>query len=252
MSGDDSLYGLVENEVRDVLKSSSHADLVAVVAEITSRLINGEPAVDKQFMESVLLRIQDLLEGRDLCPAKPLPRHTLSKHKFPSQCVSSVDDRLLAEEMKKGFEEGEEVLKSDGREFVQPEKSRYSGPRDFHPRYPKFFNRVRWGVVWNKYAQTHYDMDTNPPPRQILGYKFTIFYPDLVDKSVAPRYKLENSHDAEFLLLRFTAGPPYEDVVFKIINKEWDLDKRHGGFLCQFERGTLQLYFNLRRDRYKR
>ena len=251
--GDDSLFSLVENEVLDVLKSAPITELRSAEAEIRHRIKSRDTTVDVKFMESVLVRIQDLLEGRDLQPAKSVRGYALSAADVRSHGSSSRDDQLLAQVMKRVLEEGEEVLKSDGRELVKPEKSRYSGSsREFHPRYPRFYNTVRWGVVWNKYAQTHYDMDTNPPPRQILGYRFNIFYPDLVDKSVTPRYKLENSDDPESLLLRFTAGPPYEDVVFKIINKEWDLDKRHGGFLCQFEGGILQLHFNLRRDRYKR
>lgn len=37
------------------------------------------------------------------------------------------------------------------------------------------------GFEWNKYNQTHYDLD-NPPPKVVQGYKFNIFYPDLIDK----------------------------------------------------------------------
>jgi hypothetical protein len=42
--------------------------------------------------------------------------------------------------------------------------------------------RVHTGYEWNKYNQTHYDHD-NPPPKIVQGYKFNIFYPDLIDKS---------------------------------------------------------------------
>jgi hypothetical protein len=44
---------------------------------------------------------------------------------------------------------------------------------------------------WNKYNQTHYDHD-NPPPKVVQGYKFNIFYPDLIDKSKAPTYKVSS------------------------------------------------------------
>ncbi len=53
----------------------------------------------------------------------------------------------------------------------------------YRPRKPKYFNRVHTGYEWNKYNQTHYDHD-NPPPKVVQGYKFNIFYPDLIDKSV--------------------------------------------------------------------
>jgi hypothetical protein len=52
-------------------------------------------------------------------------------------------------------------------------------------RKPKYFNRVIMGIDWNKYNQTHYDED-NPPPKVVFGYRFNIFYPDLIDK-VPPR-----------------------------------------------------------------
>ena len=41
------------------------------------------------------------------------------------------------------------------------------------------------GFEWNKYNQTHYDFD-NPPPKIVQGYKFNMFYPDLIDKAITP------------------------------------------------------------------
>lgn len=58
----------------------------------------------------------------------------------------------------------------------------------YAPRKPKYFNRIHTGYEWNKYNQTHYDTE-NPPPKVVQGYKFNIFYPDLLDKSVAPTYR---------------------------------------------------------------
>jgi hypothetical protein len=72
---------------------------------------------------------------------------------------------------------------------------------------------VHTGYEWNKYNQTHYDHD-NPPPKIVQGYKFNIFYPDLVDKSKAPVYTIEKDGSAgETCHIRFHAGPPYEDIV---------------------------------------
>ena len=72
---------------------------------------------------------------------------------------------------------------------------------------------VHTGYEWNKYNQTHYDHD-NPPPKIVQGYKFNIFYPDLVDKSKAPTYSIEkDGSTGETCLIRFHAGPPYEDIV---------------------------------------
>lgn len=131
----------------------------------------------------------------------------------------------------------------------------------YRPRKPRFYNRVHTGYEWNKYNRTHYDHD-NPPPKTVEGYKFNIFYPDLVDPSVTPTYKLSavgggSSGSAsgpgasDVCVLTFSAGPPYEDIAFKIVNREWEHSHRRG-FRCSFERGILHLWFNFRRLRYRR
>ncbi|CAK0785772.1 hypothetical protein CVIRNUC_008983 [Coccomyxa viridis] len=124
----------------------------------------------------------------------------------------------------------------------------------YKPRKPKYFNRVHTGYEWNKYNQTHYDQD-NPPPKVVQGYKFNIFYPDLMDKETAPEYVLGKDPNADehgsTCLLIFKAGPPYEDIAFKILNKEWEYSHKKG-FKSTFERGILHLYFNFKRNRYRR
>ncbi|XP_065132849.1 splicing factor Cactin isoform X2 [Paramisgurnus dabryanus] len=121
----------------------------------------------------------------------------------------------------------------------------------YRPRKPRFFNRVHTGFEWNKYNQTHYDFD-NPPPKIVQGYKFNIFYPDLIDKRSTPQYFLEPCPDnKDFGILRFHAGPPYEDIAFKIVNREWEYSHRHG-FRCQFANGIFQLWFHFKRYRYRR
>lgn len=146
----------------------------------------------------------------------------------------------------------------------------------YRPRKPKYFNRVHTGYEWNKYNQTHYDHD-NPPPKVVQGYKFNIFYPDLVDKTKAPTYTIEkDGSNGETCIIRFHAGPPYEDIVslsfmmvlslsffstkllisciwqaFRIVNKEWEYSHKKG-FKCTFERGILHVYFNFKRHRYRR
>jgi hypothetical protein len=120
----------------------------------------------------------------------------------------------------------------------------------FRPRKPKYFNRIKTGYEWNKYNQTHFD-HLNPPPKVVQGYKFNIFYPDLIDKTKAPQFYLEPSESSETCIIRFHAGPPYEDIAFKIVNREWDYSDRHG-FKCFFDKGVMHLYFNFKRHRYKR
>lgn len=117
----------------------------------------------------------------------------------------------------------------------------YAWEDKYRPRKPRYFNRVHTGYEWNKYNQTHYDTE-NPPPKVVQGYKFNIFYPDLIDKSNAPSYRIvkEPGND-ETVILKFTAGAPYEDIAFRIVNKEWVYGHRRG-FRSSFDRGILQLY----------
>ena len=126
----------------------------------------------------------------------------------------------------------------------------YSWQDKYRPRKPRFFNRVKTGYDWNKYNQTHYDKD-NPPPKVVQGYKFNIFYPDLIDPTKTPKFVLESTDSDEYCIIRFHAGPPYEDVAFKIINREWNKSRR-AGFKSTFERGVLSLYFNFTTHWYRR
>ncbi|XP_055956096.1 splicing factor Cactin isoform X2 [Patella vulgata] len=121
----------------------------------------------------------------------------------------------------------------------------------YRPRKPRFFNRVHTGFEWNKYNQTHYDID-NPPPKIVQGYKFNIFYPDLIEKSKTPEYTVtpcENEKD--FAILRFRASAPYEDIAFKVVNREWEYSYKRG-FRCQFTNNIFQLWFHFKRFRYRR
>lgn len=126
----------------------------------------------------------------------------------------------------------------------------YSWQDRYTPRKPRYFNRIRTGFDWNKYNQTHYDLE-NPPPKIVQGYKFNVFYPDLVDPTTTPQYFLERADSNEFCILRFHAGPPYEDVAFKIVNREWNKSRKRG-FRSTFERGVLSLYFNFASHWYRR
>jgi hypothetical protein len=126
----------------------------------------------------------------------------------------------------------------------------FSWQDKFRPRKPRYFNRVKTGYDWNKYNQTHFDHD-NPPPKIVQGYKFNIFYPDLVDPTKTPQYHLEPADTNDFCIIRFHAGPPYEDIAFKIVNREWNRSRKHG-FRSTFERGVLSLYFNFTTHWYRR
>jgi len=120
----------------------------------------------------------------------------------------------------------------------------------YKPRKPRFFNRVKTGYDWNRYNQSHYDHD-NPPPKRVQGYKFAVFYPDLLDRTKTPTYTIEPADTDEHCIIRFHAGPPYQDIAFKIVNQEWETQPKHG-FKCSFDRGVLNLWFNFKRFWYRK
>lgn len=134
---------------------------------------------------------------------------------------------------------------------VPTEHQKFLWSDKYRPRKPRFFNRVHTGFEWNKYNQTHYDID-NPPPKIVQGYKFNIFYPDLIDKTDTPEYTLTPIEgNKDFAILKFHAGPPYEDIAFKIVHREWEYSYKHG-FRCQFQNNIFQLWFHFKRYRYRR
>lgn len=121
----------------------------------------------------------------------------------------------------------------------------------YKPRKPRYFNRVHTGFEWNKYNQTHYDSD-NPPPKIVQGYKFHLFYPDLIDKEHTPTFSIKSiPEEPGMAILRFTAGPPYEDVAFRVVDRPWEQAYRRG-FRSEFRNDVMQLWFHFRRDRYRR
>ncbi|PWA57575.1 cactin [Artemisia annua] len=127
----------------------------------------------------------------------------------------------------------------------------YNECSDFGVRKPKHINRVHTGYNWNGYNRIHYDKE-HPPPNMVTGYKFDVFYPDLIDGDKPPSYTIEKDGDGvETCIIRFHGGPPYQDIAFKIVNNEWELSRKKG-FKCVFEQGVLRLYFNFKSLRYRR
>ncbi|XP_050096785.1 cactin [Anopheles aquasalis] len=159
----------------------------------------------------------------------------------------SREEMLLRKEARRGMDNDEAEFSVETR----VDSHVYLWSDKYRPRKPRYFNRVHTGFEWNKYNQTHYDMD-NPPPKIVQGYKFNIFYPDLINKNATPQYFLTPCTDnGDFATLRFHAGPPYEDIAFKIVNREWEFSYKRG-FRCQFQNNIFQLWFHFKRYRYRR
>jgi hypothetical protein len=177
-------------------------------------------------------------------PVPVASRFTAIVNEDFSQATTALYEREVA----RGVQENEEIFAGE------EEVSSLSKPQwvnKYRPRKPRYFNRVQMGYEWNKYNQTHYDHD-NPPPKVVQGYKFNIFYPDLIDKTKAPTYRIERENgrkrgqsfapagEEDTCLIRFISGPPYEDLAFRIVDKEWDYSaKRERGFRSSFDKVRL-------------
>ncbi|KAL3317122.1 hypothetical protein Ciccas_004229 [Cichlidogyrus casuarinus] len=200
--------------------------------------------VDPQDLEldAVVYDLEDDIEKLNYL------RIEVRNHGTVTTGTSRAEDELVRR-AKEGMEDGEEAQFSVQ---MPVEEQSFLWSDKYRPRKPRFFNRVHTGFVWNKYNQTHYDLD-NPPPKIVQGYKFNIFYPDLIDKSQTPTYSLTplEGDERDFAILRFSAGPPYEDIAFKVVNREWEYSYRHG-FRCQFQNNIFQLWFHFKRFRYRR
>jgi len=165
---------------------------------------------------------------------------TLANEDF-SQATTALYEREVA----RGINENEEIFTTE--EAVSG-SSQPQWADKYRPRKPRYFNRVQMGYEWNKYNQTHYDQD-NPPPKVVQGYKFNIFYPDLIDKTKAPTFRIIReggrkrgesfaaAGEEDTCLIRFIAGPPYEDIAFRVVDREWDYSaKRDRGFKSSFDK----------------
>ncbi|KIL68288.1 hypothetical protein M378DRAFT_185301 [Amanita muscaria Koide BX008] len=177
--------------------------------------------------------------------AKPIVEEQIEE---PGISIDLASEALYRAEAEKDLDEEEEIFNLE-EDIAHP--TSYNWEDKYRPRKPRYFNRVHTGYEWNKYNQTHYDTD-NPPPKVVQGYKFNIFYPDLIDKSKAPTYKIvKEPGNEETVLLHFSAGPPYEDIAFRIVNREWEYSHKRG-FRSSFDRGCLSLWFNFRRNFYRK
>ncbi|WAR27383.1 CATIN-like protein [Mya arenaria] len=176
----------------------------------------------------VLIRPADIddLEAVIYDPTDDMKKLALARIQVRSTGRVRLDQETeMIEKAKEGMDD-EEAQFSVQHEL---EKQSFLWSDKYRPRKPRFFNRVHTGFEWNKYNQTHYDID-NPPPKIVQGYKFNIFYPDLIDKSRTPEYTVTPiPENPDFAILRFHAGPPYE-----------------------FANNIMQLWFHFKRERYRR
>jgi Cactus-binding C-terminus of cactin protein len=81
--------------------------------------------------------------------------------------------------------------------------------------------RVNLGTAWNAK-----DYQVNGNAKYVQGYKFALYYPELIKNHIPPRYKLvPDGKSADTELIRFIGGAPYADVYFRIARKDWDYNE---------------------------
>ncbi|XP_046864874.1 cactin-like isoform X2 [Xenia sp. Carnegie-2017] len=245
------------NEDDDVEKSNpDEADdrnvkeIVLTAEELMER---GYKAYEDGRYSPPLIRVSDVDQEKLVDPEKDFMELENERERIMlSDSFTGVTSSISGIDMR--TKEASKDMGADEETFNVPVplgQKKYLWQDKYRPRKPRFFNRVHTGYEWNKYNQTHYDMD-NPPPKIVQGYKFNIFYPDLIDKTETPQYYLEPcASEKDFAILRFNSGPPYEDIAFKVVNREWEYSHKHG-FRSQFHNGVFQLWFHFKRYRYRR
>lgn len=260
--GEKSSYSRKVDGIREIFDGQSVAALMKMKAEIETKL--ASPTCDDRsywlaVREQLLVHLAklDLSEIHKKMLVRQLEKLEQRKSELEKAGNTEAKEQeetvsiMIPKNVEPDFGNKEEELGvNDEVNIDNTRKSNYSWQDRYAPRKPRYFNRVKTGWDWNKYNQTHYDSE-NPPPKIVQGYSFNIFYPDLVDPTTTPRYFLEPADSDDFCIIRFQGGAPYEDIAFKIINREWNRSRKRG-FRCTFERGILSLYFNFTTHWYRR
>jgi len=247
----------IQSQVQDMIAESSNTipaiSLASLDAEPLLKISQDDKSLvsldEATFRADILKKRQQIIKAGFASSKSSSGRNEQAlstiTHADPStRTTSAAYDREVA----KGIDENEEVFATE--EDVSSAR-RPAWADKYRPRKPRYFNRVQMGYEWNKYNQTHYDQD-NPPPKVVQGYKFNVFYPDLVDNIKAPTYRIERENgrkrgqsfapagEDDTCLIRFLAGAPYEDVAFRIVDREWDYSaKRERGFRSSFDKASL-------------
>ncbi|CBH18183.1 hypothetical protein, conserved [Trypanosoma brucei gambiense DAL972] len=162
------------------------------------------------------------------------------------------------------LEEDEELFKDEIVDYYKRQQQhQHAPPRDRSgPKEPTVlmkphrFCKVKTGYTWTQYNRTHYDVRSNPPPRSVLWYEFTLFYPALAStkRDMSRIYHIEDTSRGskdDYCVLVFSVGPPYADVAYQIVRKQWD--PRPGGVRASFDSsGTYRLFFRFTNSNYRR
>jgi hypothetical protein len=233
------LHSEVAADMMKVAEGKNLEELEAMQQTIAMRMAAGESKIGDELQEVIgLIRFE-------------------KAKKFLAQNYSTGDDPPPS------FDD----YKTDGKRDLQDTDAVEEGSEPLRPvalpaatrtpaagpewRKPKYVARARTGYEWNKYNRVHYDHD-HPPPKIVRGYTFVLHYPELAGE-MPPQCAVEEDGggSSDTCIVRFHAGWPYEDVAFRILNREWERSRK-AGFLCTFDSGVLHLSFHFKRFFYRR
>uniref|UniRef100_A0A1I8FMT8 Splicing factor Cactin n=1 Tax=Macrostomum lignano TaxID=282301 RepID=A0A1I8FMT8_9PLAT len=216
-----SATAAVADRIDAVIRGKSASQLAALEDSVSARICAAGPGTDLAYWEEMLDKVK------------------VAKGKATLQELHKVLLRRRMQRLQAGDAAAPEPEEKTEEIAVKtPGLAAWSDR--LKPKKPRYFNRVNTGYNWALINRTHFDSD-NPPPKIVQGYNPR-------RPATAPSRAKTNP---QFAILRFTAGPPYEDVAFKIVRNEWDTSFRHG-FRCQFVNNTFQLHFHFRRNRYRK
>lgn len=263
-------------DIHDMLEKKTHEELCKLEVHVRGKL--KCPDADPDYWGSLLEELQLFkakssledqnkrllrtrrdeaqLKGQVLIDIDSMETLTARPVNIDSEILPNWDDSVEATRLlvlySKIAIKGNEMLFNDD----LPHSTEYPWAHALKvvPLKPRFFNWCYTRIEWTKYNQAHFNSD-HPPPPTIQGFSFNIFYP-LSNPSGGlrnPTYRSEpDTLDPEnFQLVRFIGGPPYQDLLFRIPAKQWELGHKHG-FRCTFENSTLSLSFRFKRLYYRR
>lgn len=206
----------------------------AYMKETLQKAADGPLAGDEEFLKDEVHDYHTRAAAME--PKKPLHRDTATKQ-------NALQERRSATAVPSG----------SGLQNIDPVTGK---PVTTTLVKPHRYCKLKTGYTWSQYNLAHYNK-RNPPPRVVMWYEFTLFYPALAkNKNVDLRSffrieDVEKGFNEEYCLLVFSPGPPYADVAYRIVRKQWD--PKPGGVRVSFDHnGKFKLFFRFSRNNYRR
>lgn len=248
-----NVYEEIRDKIRQTISKKSFSELEEIFTATRDRLTKDEQ-VDYDFWEFVSCATKCLLLKHKInstlkASSNGIPQDSFAKS-LKNQCktLSSSIPKKLSQSFVDNSQQARKMYNRESGQRLNDDEQLLTIEDDPSEQgiKPRFYSKVRAIYEWNKYNQTHYDVD-NPPPKTIVGYEFHIFYPLLAQSTTStPHFKIIKK-DFNNYLLKFIAGEPYRDISFPIVSGDWDTSGKHG-FRSQFDDGVLFLKFNLKRN----